>query len=106
MDMFTSGDSTKPRVPIDKIRYRFKYEFEDEGGRSSTMTVEDWEIGALYTNCLRRAGGDEDVAIEKVRRGYEKEFLAVPDPPYNPTEFWSSKERAIVRRNHALHNHS
>ena len=41
MDMFTSGDSTKPRAPIDKIPYRFKYEFEDERGRSSTMTIED-----------------------------------------------------------------
>ena len=62
-----------------KIPYKFKYEFEDERGRSSTMTIEDWEIGALYKKCCQRAGGDEDVAIEKVRQKYEKEFLAKKD---------------------------
>ena len=79
LDMFTSGDSTRPRVPIEKIPYRFKYEFEDDCGRSSTMTIEDWEIGALYRNCLRQADGDEEVAIEKVRQKYEEEFLTEKD---------------------------
>lgn len=79
LDMFTGGDSAKPRVPIEKIPYRFKYEFEDDHGKTSVMTIEDWEIGALYRNCLRRAGGDEDSAIEKVRQKYEEEFLTEKD---------------------------
>jgi hypothetical protein len=35
---------------IDKIPYKFKYHFIDDEGRESTMTIEDWEIGALYRN--------------------------------------------------------
>ena len=79
VDMFTGGDSTKPRIPIKKIPFKFKYEFEDERGRSSTMTIEDWEIGALYSNCLKAANGDEAVAIEKVRQKYESEFFSKSD---------------------------
>ena len=56
VDMFTGGSATsKTRVPIDKIPYKFKYQFEDDEGRSSKMTIEDWEIGALYRNCLAAA---------------------------------------------------
>ena len=36
--------------------------------------VEDWEIGALYWNCLDNAEGDEDAAIEAVKAKYLKEF--------------------------------
>ncbi len=78
MDMLT-GDPAKPHVPIDKIPYRFKYEFEDETGRSSTMSIEDWEIGALYRKCLDRACGDKDAAIAKVRQKYEREFRTQKD---------------------------
>ena len=77
MDMFTGG--TDPHVPVDKIPCKFKYEFEDEDGRSSTMTIEDWEIGALYRNCLARAHGDEEEAIAKVRLRYGKAFLTDKD---------------------------
>ena len=68
MDMLTtrSNDPNKPWKPVDKIPYKFKYQFEDDEGRESTMTIEDWEIGALYRNCLALAEGDEDVAIAKV----------------------------------------
>ena len=56
VDMFTGGSATsKTRVPIDKIPYKFKYQFEDDEGCSSKMTIEDWEIGALYRNCLAAA---------------------------------------------------
>lgn len=78
-DLMTGGNPTKPRVPIRKIPYSFKYEFEDEDGRSSTVTIEDWEIGALYWNCLDRAQGDESLALAKVRQKYEDEFLAKKD---------------------------
>ena len=73
------GDANRPRVPVDKIPYKFKYQFEDDEGRESTMTIEDWEIGALYRNCLAHADGDKDVAIAKVRQKYEDEFLADKD---------------------------
>lgn len=37
--------------------------------------IEDWEIGALYWNCLRDADNDEKVALEKVREKFEHRFL-------------------------------
>ena len=74
LDMFAKTQG-RPRVPIDKIPYKFKYQIEDDQGRKSTMTIEDWEIGALYRNCLASAEGDEEVAIEKVRTKYGGEFL-------------------------------
>ena len=80
VDMFTGGaQGSETRTPIDKIPFKFKYQFEDDDGRSSTMTIEDWEIGALYRNCLAAAEGDEDIAVEKVRQKYEGEFLAAKD---------------------------
>ena len=49
VNLFTGGSRVAdgPRVPIDKIPYKFKYQFEDEAGQGSTMAIEDWEIGAL-----------------------------------------------------------
>ena len=81
VDLLTADDSDTdgPRVPVDKIPYKFKYEFKDDGGRTSNMTIEDWEIGALYRNCLANAHGDEDIAVAKVRQKYEEEFLANKD---------------------------
>lgn len=37
--------------------------------------IEDWEIGALYWNCLRSADGNETVALQKVREKYETDFF-------------------------------
>lgn len=55
---------------VEKIPYRFSYVFEDDSGKQSKMMIEDWEIGMLYFNCLRRANSDEVVATEKVREKY------------------------------------
>ena len=37
--------------------------------------IEDWEIGALYWNCLERTEGDENAANELVRKKYEDDFF-------------------------------
>ena len=60
---------------IPKLPYSFSYEFEDEDGRKSTLQILDWEIGALFWNCMRDHGGEEKVALEKVRFKYWDEFL-------------------------------
>lgn len=44
---------------IPKMPYSFSYRIEDADGRCSEMQVLDWEIGALFWNCLRSAEGDE-----------------------------------------------
>jgi len=59
---------------VNKVPYKFSYIFKDDSGTSSTLMVEDWEIGMLYFNCLRRAGGDEKVATAKVRKKFWDEF--------------------------------
>lgn len=41
--------------------------------------IEDWEIGALYWNCLRRTEGNEEKALKKVREQYEDNFIKNKD---------------------------
>lgn len=60
---------------VKKLPYKFSYQIEDIDGKSSTMMIEDWEIGALYWNCLKDAENNEELAIEKVRQRYWDEFL-------------------------------
>ena len=38
------------------------------------MQVLDWEVGALYWNCLRSAGGNQELALTKVGQKYLDEF--------------------------------
>ncbi len=60
---------------IPKLPYSFSYRFEDADGRESEMQVLDWEVEALFWNCLQRHGGDEKVVLEKVRVKYMDQFL-------------------------------
>jgi len=60
---------------VKKVPYKFSYRFEDDTGKKSTMMIEDWEIGMLYFNCLRRANGDENIATAKVKEKYLDSFL-------------------------------
>jgi hypothetical protein len=57
------------------IAYKFYYKFKDDQGTISRLMIEDWEIGALYWNCLRSADGNEIVALQKVREKYETDFF-------------------------------
>ncbi|HUW88721.1 MAG TPA: hypothetical protein VMW30_10190 [Candidatus Paceibacterota bacterium] len=60
---------------VRKLPYKFSYRFRDAAGKVSTLMIEDWEIGALYWNCLDRSGGDESKALELVRQKYLNEFV-------------------------------
>lgn len=77
VDMFTQppGVEYKPRTPIRKLPYKFKYRFVDSEGRESRLMIEDWEIGALYWNCLKNAEGDEEEALVKVKEKYLDTFV-------------------------------
>jgi hypothetical protein len=81
IDLFTSHEQENlaPRIPIRKVPYKFKYHFEDSVGKQSKMMIEDWEIGALYWNCLKMAEGNEVVALEKVRQKYFDELALTKD---------------------------
>lgn len=74
VDLFTQDK--RPEIIIPKLPYKFFYRFKDASGKSRRLMIEDWEIGALYWNCLRAAEGDEQVALEKVRMRYETEFIS------------------------------
>ena len=76
-DLFDSDKS--PEILIPKLPYKFSYKFLDDEGVPSTLMIEDWEIGALYFNCLRDAEGDEKIALGKVRYKYETEFCKEKD---------------------------
>jgi len=77
-DLFFEDDFIKDFKTARKLPYRFKYLIKDEDGAESCMMIEDWEIGALYWNCLRTSES-ENAALNKVREKYEGEFLAKKD---------------------------
>src|SRR5450755_3369404 len=81
IDLFTSDGNRNqfPRIPIRKVPYIFKYRFEDAVGKQSTMMIEDWEIGALYWNCLALADGNEQIALQKVRMKYFDDLAKTKD---------------------------
>jgi hypothetical protein len=73
ISLFSNEDNEKE--PFPKVPYKFKYEFEDETGKVRKLMIEDWEIGQLYWNCLKRTSGDVELALEKVREQYETNFI-------------------------------
>lgn len=76
-DLFATEKT--PEILIPKLPYKFYYRFTDDSGKSSRLMIEDWEIGALYWNCLRSADGDEKIALEKVREQYGSNFIKNKD---------------------------
>jgi len=67
---------------VRKLPYKFSYVFEDCNGRESTLMNEDWEVGALYWNCLKRRNGDEKAACEDVRSRFWDDFAKKKDLHY------------------------
>ena len=74
-DLFAEQPWRRTFRVIPKLPYSFSYEFEDADGRRPTLQILDWEIGALFWNCMRQHGNDEPAALEKVRAKYEDQFL-------------------------------
>lgn len=72
----TQAEVQKEFQVIPKLPYKFSYRFKDCNGRESTQMIEDWEIGSLYWNCLEREEGNENAAIDLVRKKYLEEFSA------------------------------
>ncbi|MBP6977541.1 MAG: hypothetical protein KBB71_04420 [Lentimicrobiaceae bacterium] len=76
-DLFATIKPIEKLIP--KLPYKFYYRFTDDSGDVSRLMIEDWEIGALYWNCLRNAGGDDTLALDKVREQYEANFIHYKD---------------------------
>ncbi|MBI5823881.1 MAG: hypothetical protein HZB18_07640 [Chloroflexi bacterium] len=76
MNMFEMPTNNGQRKVIKKLPYKFSYRFFSEGDTEPRkMMIEDWEIGALFWNCLYRTDGDEQAALELVRQKYFDEFM-------------------------------
>lgn len=76
--LFDSADEFNSEV-VKKLPYKFSYTFLDDSNKSSTLMIEDWEIGQLYWNSLRRHEGDEKRACEDVRKKYIDDFATKKD---------------------------
>lgn len=74
IDLFGEKDGNPFKV-ANKLPYEFRYVFEDEDGRESSLMIEDWEIGQLYWNCLKRSRGDESIACQQVKQKYFDKFI-------------------------------
>ncbi len=76
MELFDDETWRKTFKVIPKLPYSFSYRFEDDTGRVSKLQVLDWEVGALYWNCLQSSGNVDAQALELVKKKYWDEFTA------------------------------
>lgn len=72
-ELFPEDEWRRTFKLIPKLPYRFSYRFRDADGTESKLMILDWEIGALYWNCVK--DHNEAQALEKVREKYFGEFL-------------------------------
>jgi len=78
-DLFDDNTWRETFQIVQKLPYRFFYEFKDADGHISRLRILDWELGALFWNCWRRAGGkesSEQKALVKVKEKYLNAFLS------------------------------
>lgn len=78
-DLNSSGEA-KERELIRKVPYNYYYRFLTEGDETKRrLKIEDWEIGALFWNCLKISNGDEEAANELVKKKYWDDFVETKD---------------------------
>ncbi len=76
-DLFSSEKPPEQLIP--KLPFKFFYKFEDESGKIRRLMIEDWELGALYWNCLKKAKGNEHIALKNVYKKFGGDFLKNKD---------------------------
>jgi hypothetical protein len=75
--LFKEGQDLAEFKIMPKVPYKFSYRFKDALGKASTLMIEDWEIGQLYLNCVKK--GSERDTIAKVREKYFDDFVKTKD---------------------------
>lgn len=74
-NMFELPTQRGQKKLVKKLPYKFSYRFFSKGDKEPRkMMIEDWEIGALFWNSLYRRDGDEQAALEDVKKKYLEEF--------------------------------
>lgn len=76
-NLFDDGQDIAEFKVMPKLPYKFSYRFKDEKGKSSTLMIEDWEIGQLYWSCVQKYG--EQQAPAKVKEKYLEDFARKKD---------------------------
>jgi hypothetical protein len=77
LNLFENSDN--PFEVVQKLPFKFSYKFTSEDNIERTMMIEDWEIGQLYWNCLKKYEGDEAKACDDVRKKYFDDFAKTKD---------------------------
>lgn len=76
-------DLFEPNIDLEKIPYKFFYQFTDEDNVPHKYSISDWEIMELYRKCRDRSQLSgleaEQYALEKVRQKLEDDFLESKD---------------------------
>lgn len=75
MDIFEDNAWRETFNIIPKLPYSFSYRFEDANGRKSKLQILDWEVGALFWNCMKSCNNDVKYALRMVRAKYLDDFL-------------------------------
>jgi hypothetical protein len=79
MQLFQVAEN--PFEVVNKLPYKFSLRFKDDAGTISKLMIEDWEIGALYWNSLKRHEGHdrEKEACQDVKKKYWNDFALTKD---------------------------
>lgn len=64
---------------VDKVPYEFSYIFRSEDGKIRKLMIEDWEVGALFRNCMEYYRISEEEACKKVKQRYFDDFAKKKD---------------------------
>jgi len=70
----------KIRSPLWKLPYKYSYQFlTEKDSKPRKLLIADWELGALFWNCLKKTEGDEKAANKLVRQVYFDKFVETKD---------------------------
>jgi len=67
-DGLFDDEATRTRAPLRKVPYEFRLEYEVDtasGTERNSHLITDWEIGALYWNCVRRYKIDWEIPLRR-----------------------------------------
>lgn len=64
---------------VPKLPYKFQFVFKDDADTEATLSIEDWEIGMLNWNSLKRHNDNEELACNDVKKKYYFDFAKTKD---------------------------
>lgn len=80
LSLFEEENETRKIFKIvKKLPFEFSYIFTTDDGIQRKLMIEDWEVGMLYWNCLKKCQGNEEIACKKVKEKYFDEFVKARD---------------------------